>query len=196
MKGHFYSASFVAVCVLIVCATSTVVVCTNAKVMFSFQIIALVALSCLGTLVFQFVHRRGQQTCIEAAVFGLAIFAMQLFVPISIFFTQRQWTLLKRHQIKNCEDTGEIRNLFKELSMVKWGFGVLLYSSLLCMVLYSAATAIYSHYAIHVAPCNEDFHRCPPLVWLGNVIRILQVCIYLAYTICAGLMCLFSYRMH
>ena len=64
------------------------------------------------------------------------------------------------------------------------------------MAAYATMTAIYSHYAIHVAPCSEHLADCPKLKTALVIIRGLQVCMYLAYSICAVLMCLFAYKMH
>ena len=79
---------------------------------------------------------------------------------------------------------------------MKWGFRILLNSAMLCMTGYAIMTSIFSHYAIHVEPCNDNYYECPELVRMIYVIRILQVCMYLAYSICAALMCLFAYKMH
>ena len=104
--------------------------------------------------------------------------------------------LLKRYQIKCCNSYEKLNILTKELTLVNLGFNLLLLVSLLCMVLYSIATAIFSHYSTHDSRCNEDYHRCEKLTGLIILIRIFQTCIYLAYTICAALMCLFAQRMH
>ena len=177
-------------------AVSAWLVYTNAKIRFSFQIISLIAVSCVGTLIFQAIWRNGHQNVFHVVLFGLAIFTMQLFVPISIFFTKRQWKLLKLHQIRNCNSIERLRTLTQELGFVKYGFKVLLYASLLCTSAYAVSIAIFSHYAIHVEPCNQDYQQCPRLINAVVFIRILQFCMYLAYSICAGLMCLFAYRMH
>ena len=196
MTGQFYSTAFIASFILVTAAVSAYVVWANAKIRFSFQIISLIALSCVGTLVFQVVWRQGVQTDYDTVLFGFAIFTMQLFVPISIIFTERQWKLLKRYRIKTCDSIEKLRTTTRELSLVKWGFRILLYSSIVISVFYAASTAVFSHYAIHVAPCNEDYRHCPQLVTTLLMIRILQFLMYFAYTICAVLMCVFAYQMN
>ena len=195
-KGQFFSSTMLAFLILLSCGVSLFLVLKNAKMKFSFEIIGLITASCIGTLVFQFIWTRGHQNKLEVALFGLAIFMMQLFVPISIKFTKRQWTLLKRYQIRQCNSIERLKSLTKESVLLKWGFQALLYSSLVCMAAYATMTAIYSHYAIHVAPCSEHLADCPKLQTALVIIRGLQVCMYLAYSICAVLMCLFAYKMH
>ena len=196
MKGQFFSSAFIASFILLTSAVSAILVYKNAKMKFSFQIISLIALSSIGTLVFHSVWRKGHQNYFQVMMFGIAIYAMQLFVPISIIFTQRQWKLLQRYQIRNCNSVERLRALTKELNIMKWGFKILLYSAMVCMAGYAILTSIFSHYAIHVEPCNESYYECPELVTMIYLIRFLQVCLYLAYSICAALMCLFAYKMH
>ena len=120
---------------------------------------------------------------------------MQLFVPISINFTKRQWTLLKRYQIRKCTSRERLQSLTKESVRMRWGFEALLYSSLLCMAAYASLTAIYSHLA-HDARCRNNLEDCPKLLTSLVFIRGLQVFMYLAYSVCAVLMCVFAYKMH
>ena len=64
------------------------------------------------------------------------------------------------------------------------------------MVFYAAATSVFSHYAIYDDRCNRDYHRCPDLKPTLLIIKILQFCMYLAYTISAALLCTFTYKMN
>ena len=113
---------------------------------------------------------------------------MEIFIPMSIIFTKRQWTLLKRYQIKHVETVEQEKHLQAQLDYVYFMFNILLHSSLVFMALYAVGNAIYFYAALLVDPCNQDIGKCPALTWVAMLILTAQILMYVNYTICSILL--------
>ena len=107
---------------------------------------------------------------------------------MSIIFTKRQWTLLKRYQLKHVETIEQEKHLKAQLDYVYFMFNILLRTTLAFMALYAIGNAIYFYSALLVDPCNQDIGKCPALTWVALIILMAQIMMYLNYTICAVLL--------
>ena len=156
MSGQSLGSALIAAFVIAACIVAAIIVHRNFKIKFSFKIIGLVAMGSLATIVFQILQESDKNTPFTVIGQGVCMFFMEMFIPMSIIFTKRQWTLLKRYQIKHSESKQELNQLKVQLMYVYKMFGIFLKCSLTFIALYAIFNTIYFYFALLVDPCNTD----------------------------------------
>ena len=116
MCGQSLATCIIALIVLIECIVAYIIVWRNIHVKFSFIMIILIALNALANMINQVLQEPDKDYQTPFTVIGQAVslFFIFNFIPMSIYFTQRQWVLYKRFQIRNaltqCEKTLHTRS--------------------------------------------------------------------------------------
>ena len=127
---------------------------------------------------------------------AVSIFFIFNYIPMSIFFTQRQWFLFKRFQIRNAMTEYEKNEFTASYNKSKFRFALLLWSTVILNIFYSICYGFYLYYALLIFPCNIDLTKCPDLRWLAFSILLLQIIIYINYMICCILLLVSMKRIH
>ena len=107
MCGQSLATCIIALIVLIECIVASIIVYRNIRLTFSLKVIFLVALNAAGNIVNQVLQEPRDEYQTPAMVIGQAVslvFIMN-YVPLSIYFTQRQWFLYKRFLIRNASNS-------------------------------------------------------------------------------------------
>ena len=107
MCGQSLATCIIAIIVLIECVVATVIICRNIRLRFSLRIICFVALNAIANIVNQILQEPRVEYQTPAMVIGQAVsvFFVLNYVPLSIYFTRRQWYLYKRFLIRNESDS-------------------------------------------------------------------------------------------
>ena len=127
---------------------------------------------------------------------AVSFFFIFYYVPMSIYFTQRQWFLYKRFMVRNAA-TSEARSAaMKSYTKSKVRFALLYWTTVALTFLYSVFYGVYLYYALLVSPCKNDIGECPGLRWVALTILIIQSIIYLNYVICCVLLLISMKRIH
>ena len=127
---------------------------------------------------------------------AVSIFFIFNYIPMSIFFTQRQWFLYTRFKIRNAVTECEKGYFTKSYIRSKIRFKLLLWSTVVLNFFYSTCYGVYLYYALLISPCNHDLTLCPDMRWLAFAILLLQIIIYLNYFICCTLLLVSMKRIH
>ena len=106
MCGQSLATCIIAMVVLIECSVATVIIFRNIRLKFSLRIITFVALNAAANIVNQILQEPRVEYQTPAMVIGQAvsIFFVLNYVPVSIYFTRRQWYLYKRFLMRNESD--------------------------------------------------------------------------------------------
>ena len=89
------------------------------------------------------------------------------YVPLSIYFTQRQWYLYKRFLIRNALNEDEKAYYKSRYRLTKIYFRLLLWVTITLIAGYAILYGYYIYYVELVTPCKEDADQCPILQWIA-----------------------------
>ena len=117
MSGLSLASSIIAGVVIIESFVAIIIIFRNIKIGFSFKIIGLATIGSIATIFNQILQEK-ENTIFSVIGQAICICFTEAYIPMSIMFTKRQWTLLKRFKIKIAASIEEKKQLRKELANV------------------------------------------------------------------------------
>ena len=168
-------------------------------VKFSLLIVFLIAMNAIGNISNQILQEPESDVQTLPMVIGQAvsIFFIFNYIPMCIFFTQRQWFLYKRFKIRSADTNCKRKRKIVEFQKAQSWFSLLLWSTVVFNLIYSVLYGIYLNYTLLTEPCKSDNKQCPPGVeWIALSILIMQTLIYTNYIVCCILLFVSMKRIH